>query len=307
MTEPNVASRIVLGCAQLGLTYGRANRIGMLSDLEADAVVQAAWDEGVRWFDTARAYGLSEARLGAALSDRPTAKIVTKLDPAVGEVGDSVELRRRAEASLSLSLSLLGASHARTILLHRAAHRTAGDGAIWTVLEEAMANGRIGAIGVSVTTPRELMAALADPSIGHVQFPSNILDHRWRGPEVLAAMRHRPDVTFHVRSVYLQGILLGGEGDWPAVHGVDVRSLMHTVRELAREAGQSVEGYCVAYVLGAFPGAAVVLGAETDRQVRANAGLAAVPPLTACQLTHLSEAISPLPDELLDPARWRPR
>ncbi len=55
-----------LGCAQLGGLYQA------MSDGEAQAVVDAAWDAGIRYFDTAPYYGytLSERRLGAALRER---------------------------------------------------------------------------------------------------------------------------------------------------------------------------------------------------------------------------------------------
>ena len=58
---------------QLG--FGAAPLGNMFRDIpeeEALATVQAAWDQGVRYFDTAPLYGagLSEIRLGDALSDR---------------------------------------------------------------------------------------------------------------------------------------------------------------------------------------------------------------------------------------------
>ncbi|WP_150306644.1 aldo/keto reductase [Planctomonas psychrotolerans] len=56
-----------LGTAQLG------NLFRSITDEEATAVVDAAWDGGIRYFDTAPHYGvgLSERRLGDALRDRP--------------------------------------------------------------------------------------------------------------------------------------------------------------------------------------------------------------------------------------------
>ncbi|GGX60044.1 aldo/keto reductase [Streptomyces minutiscleroticus] len=60
-------SRLALGCAALGNLYRP------VTDEEARATVDAAWDAGVRTFDTAPHYGLglSERRLGAALRERP--------------------------------------------------------------------------------------------------------------------------------------------------------------------------------------------------------------------------------------------
>lgn len=60
-------TRIALGGAQLG-NLGR-----VITDDEADDAVNAAWEGGIRYFDTAPHYGLglSERRLGRALSGRP--------------------------------------------------------------------------------------------------------------------------------------------------------------------------------------------------------------------------------------------
>lgn len=73
-----------LGTTDVELTtlgFGGAN-LGNLyravGDEQAHAVVDAAWDNGIRYFDTAPHYGLglSERRLGAALRDRPRAEYV---------------------------------------------------------------------------------------------------------------------------------------------------------------------------------------------------------------------------------------
>lgn len=52
---------------------GIGNLYRATSDPEAAAAVAAAWDRGIRYFDTAPHYGLglSERRLGAALADHP--------------------------------------------------------------------------------------------------------------------------------------------------------------------------------------------------------------------------------------------
>lgn len=59
--------RLALGCAPLG------NLFGAVTDADAHATVDRAWDLGARLFDTAPLYGhgLSERRLGVALRGRP--------------------------------------------------------------------------------------------------------------------------------------------------------------------------------------------------------------------------------------------
>lgn len=73
-------SPLGLGCAQLGNLYHE------ITDETASATVRRAWDEGVRYFDTAPHYGLglSETRLGAALREYPREDYV--LSTKVGRI-----------------------------------------------------------------------------------------------------------------------------------------------------------------------------------------------------------------------------
>lgn len=72
MPEQLTLSRLGFGAANLGNLY-RA-----MSDEQAWSILQAAWDAGVRYFDTAPHYGLglSERRLGAFLATRPRDEFV---------------------------------------------------------------------------------------------------------------------------------------------------------------------------------------------------------------------------------------
>lgn len=81
------AHRLGLGAAPLG------NLFTAITDDEATATVAAAWDGGVRFFDTAPQYGhgLSETRLGRALASYPRDEFV--LASKVGRLLRRVEPR----------------------------------------------------------------------------------------------------------------------------------------------------------------------------------------------------------------------
>ena len=83
------------GTAPLG------NMFRAIPDEDAAATLEAAWDNGIRYFDTAPVYGagLAEIRLGEALADRPRDEFVlsTKVgrvildeieDPAARDLGE---------------------------------------------------------------------------------------------------------------------------------------------------------------------------------------------------------------------------
>src|SRR5699024_11549814 len=64
---PLALPRLGFGAAQLGNLYRET------TDEEADGAVAAAWDAGIRYFDTAPHYGIgtSERRLGQRLARYP--------------------------------------------------------------------------------------------------------------------------------------------------------------------------------------------------------------------------------------------
>lgn len=60
-------SNLALGTVQLGIPYGFANTTGQPDQNTATAIVATAWASGVRYFDTAQAYGAGESVLGSAI------------------------------------------------------------------------------------------------------------------------------------------------------------------------------------------------------------------------------------------------
>lgn len=80
MTGAAVVTRVGLGLAALGrpayITLGRDADLGAARSVEAleartHAVLDAAWDAGVRYVDAARSYGYAERFLGTWLAARP--------------------------------------------------------------------------------------------------------------------------------------------------------------------------------------------------------------------------------------------
>ena len=63
--------KMALGTVQLGIEYGAANKTGMPTEEEAIAMICTAAERGIMSFDSARAYGLSEHRIGKALVSMP--------------------------------------------------------------------------------------------------------------------------------------------------------------------------------------------------------------------------------------------
>jgi len=298
-------AEFVLGCVQLGLAYGAANRTGKPSHSAALRLLERAVASGIRTFDVARAYGDAEDRLGEALADCPV-NIVTKLSP-LSDLADGASpdhAVQAVEASIAASREALRRNRLDCVLLHRAAHRTLWGGAGWRRLLEYCRAGVITRLGVSVQSAGEAEAALADPSVEHIQFPFNLLDGRWRS--VLARCAARPEVTVHVRSVFLQGLLAANDPSlWPVIDNVDAKELVATIATLVRDLGRdSAADLCLAYVRGQPEIDGLVIGLETEAQLKANLELFAKPPLTAQDCAAVNASLPRLPEQLLNPALW---
>jgi aryl-alcohol dehydrogenase-like predicted oxidoreductase len=169
---------------------------------EAASILAVARDAGIDTLDTAVGYGDSESRLGAlGVSDL---KVVSKL-PAVPDAAGAIEsfINETVEASLRrLKISSLAA-----LLLHRPMQLRERNGdVIYDALQLLKAQGLVEKIGVSVYGPDQL-TALSQYHFDIVQAPLNVIDRRLVMSGWLGRL-HESGTEVHVRSVFLQGVLL---------------------------------------------------------------------------------------------------
>lgn len=195
--------QLALGTAQFGLDYGITNTRGRVPAGEAASLLQQAWDAGVRIVDTAQAYGTSEQVLGAAM--RNAWRVVTKTLPlrsARVEPDDVAQV----DAAFTRSQQQLGKID--TLLVHHAQDLLVPGGErLFAWLQEQKAGNKVSRIGVSVYEGAEIAALLDRFAFDVVQLPANIADQRLIGDGSVARL-HAAGVEVHVRSLFLQGLLL---------------------------------------------------------------------------------------------------
>ncbi|HEV8392583.1 MAG TPA: aldo/keto reductase [Dongiaceae bacterium] len=299
---------LVLGGAQFGMPYGIANRAGKPDDEELHAILDLAERAGISHLDTAAGYGDSEARIGSALAPDSPLSIVTKLPPNLLDGQPSAaEASQRVHVAIDRSLWLLRRSSLDAVLLHRFEHYQGSESAVWRTLLSMKQDGKIGRIGASVYQPEELSALLQSPEVGLVQLPFNILDRRWLEPSLQRDIAARPDVILHGRSALLQGLLtMDDSAQWPiADHGLARRCIADLGATAAALGRESVADLCFAYARAQPWLAGIVVGAETAAQMAENIRLFRTPPLAPDQAKTAAASLPhPLPEQLLNPARW---
>lgn len=303
-----MAAGFVLGTAQLGLAYGRTNAVGNLSDGAALDLLQAAYESGVREIDTARAYGLSEQRIGEFVRAHGVRdlRILTKLSPLQELEPAALEADVTAAVcrSLETSLANLHLDRLPVLMLHRPQHADAFGGAVLRELRRWRADGTVGKLGASVNVPSELAQVLDHPDFGHIQLPYNLLDRRWPAT-IDQDAAHR---TFHVRSVFLQGLLANPRtAAWPDVRGYEPAALLRSLEAMAeRLKRQGVRDLAVAYVRGQTWIGGCVVGVEKPEQLAENLQLFERPPLGADEIALVREVVPPVPSSLVEPWTWPP-
>ncbi len=299
--EPS-PGRLMLGTVQFGMPYGVANRTGQPEYAEVVRIVATAVEGGVRWFDTAAAYGSSEEVLGRALSElklRDVVTVVTKIAPMSAEdVADSVLARAVIERSVEQSRQRLGLERLPVVLFHREA-----DAAHLEVLDELRGRGVVERVGVSCDNPPVgALGLVEDWRVAALQIPANLLDRRHLVSGLLPRAASRSVLVF-VRSAFLQGLLVMPEEQVPG-HLRGVLPARKCLESVAREAGMTVAELALRF-LQSQPGVTSVLcGVETASQMRENLRIADQGPLPEDLLARLMSWSPELPEALVTPSAW---
>lgn len=195
--------KLALGTAQFGLNYGVANTLGQLSLDEASRVIDFAMQSGISFLDTAIDYGDSEVVLGDLGIGQW--EVITKL-PAAPDYCDN--LYKWVRKQITESLVRLRKESLYGVLLHRPEQLLSVHGpALHSALMELKSQGLFQKFGVSVYGPNELRPLIENFEIDIVQAPCNIFDRRLLESGWAIKLKQL-GVELHVRSVFLQGLLL---------------------------------------------------------------------------------------------------
>ena len=202
--------KLALGTAQFGLKYGIANQQGQVSRDEAKATLDLARTSDMDTLDTAIAYGDSEQRLGEiGIQDW---QVVSKL-PAIPE--DCDDIAKWMVAAVQGSLGRLKVEKLHGLLLHRPQQLLEKNGdKLYRALQQLKQDGLVQKIGISIYDPSELDTLCNRYQLDLIQAPFSIMDRRLLDTGWLTRLAEQ-GTELHVRSVFLQGLLLMTENNRP--------------------------------------------------------------------------------------------
>ncbi|MEU8606325.1 aldo/keto reductase [Streptomyces parvulus] len=293
--------RLGLGTAPLGSMFRD------VTDEEAAATVDAAWDHGIRYYDTAPFYGagLAEIRLGDALAGRPRDSYVlsTKVgrvvldeveDPATRELGEKGGLFEHGrpnklvhdwtadatKRSIEDSLRRLRTDRLDIVWVHDVAQDFHGDewlavyesartGA-FRVLQQLRDEGVIKAwgLGVNRVEPVELTLELDEPKPDAFLLAGRYtLLDHDRALQRLLPTAADQDVSLVVGGPYSSGILAGGTHFEYQDAPAHIVEKVARIKELAERHGVSIKAAALQFSLAHPAAAAVIPGATRPSRI----------------------------------------
>ncbi|HEX6352200.1 aldo/keto reductase [Actinophytocola sp.] len=289
-----------LGCWQLGADWGQVD------DADALAVLHAAVDSGVTFFDTADVYGdgRSERLIRRFLAERPAEVMVAtkcgrRADPHVPAAFTPENLR----AWTDRSRANLGVDRLDLVQLHCPPTPVFSSDEVFDALDDLVTEGNLAAYAVSVETCDEALTAIARPGVASVQI---ILNAFRRKPleEVLPAAR-AAGVGIIARVPLASGLLSGKYDEHTTFAADDHRTYnrhgesfdvgetfsgvpyevgvaaARSLAEVAAGLGVPTAALALRWIIDQ-PGVSVVIpGARNADQAKANAAAADVDPLSA--------------------------
>jgi aryl-alcohol dehydrogenase-like predicted oxidoreductase len=279
-----------------GIAGGKAPNVSDAVRLLDDAVQQ-----GVRAFDTAQAYGRSEAVLGEFLSKKTIArsrlKITSKLAPDALDNRDPDQWYTVINHHLEQTLHTLNTDYLDAYLFHNASYAMRPE--LLETLSALAKTGKVYQTGVSVYETEEASACIGSPHVTCMQMPFSVLDGRMKSAGVIDKCG---GLTTYSRSAFLQGLIFMKEDRIPS-YLAGLRGTVRAYHALCREWSLKPEELAVGYVRKQNNIDGLVFGIDTPRQI--SAIVKAASSNISNELEALvEEKFGSLPKELVVPSYW---
>ena len=293
-------SRITLGTVELGMEYGigAPGKVNRPQTAEAEAIIRTAMENGINLFDTAPAYGESEAFVGIAL--RKAGNTDVHIATKVGPFGDNAISADTVRQSLERSLRNLNRERLDLVQIHNATARQLFDSPLMDILVQARDQGKIGAIGASVYGEEAALASLTHPDIATLQIAYNLLDQRM-AERVLPVAKER-GIAVLGRSVLLKGVLTGRRQHLPA-HLDKLRGFAETAADWAKGHALTLPEAALRFCLADDALSSVLIGISSLQELNTALEMAGKGPLQTDQCAEACKlAVSD--ETLIDPRFW---
>jgi aryl-alcohol dehydrogenase-like predicted oxidoreductase len=283
-----MVSEIGLGALEIGRDWGIvAGDLRKPAEEEAMRVLEMGAHLGMNLIDSARAYVLSEERIGKALASgrlkRDQVILATKAGEHYDEVSGSIYDYSYAGILLSLeeSLELLHTHHVDLMQIHSAPLHVVRSGEAMRALKDAQKAGKCRFLGGSFDDDQACREAVETGDYDTIQINYNLLE-RSRAEQLIAAAA-RADVGVLIKQPLAQGLLTSKH-----VHASPQDRERVAPYLFLHKEGQTLAQGALRFVLS-NPGVhSVLCGSKRPEHLESNAGAGDRQGLTAAELQRIA-------------------
>lgn len=295
-------SRLCLGTVQFGLDYGVNNQLGKPDKADVFQMLDIAADRGIRYIDTAAAYGNAEELLGEYIIKRGAYhkfEVISKLKPNLIDKCLNNKVIT-VENEIVKSLEKMNLDVLNGYLLH-----TPTDFYYSEVIEgliRSKEKGLVKNIGVSIYEFSHAMDVVSSDCIDYIQVPYNIFDQRMDQEHFFETAK-KNNIKVFSRSAFLQGLLL-----------MDVNQLPLHLKH-AKEYLLQYKGILVKYGMTKDEGAIVfsynntnfdylVFGVDNQEQLIRDIAIIENNEIDKNYIKQIKETFSKIEESIIFPSLW---
>ncbi len=285
--------KIMIGTAHFGMPYGiNQNKDNFTTKKEIKKILKIARNHKILKLDTASAYGIAEKNLGTCgIKDF---QVISKI--FIDENQHNLENYIYSQIENTLYNLKVGSLHG--LLIHNPLSLLSNRGQhIFRYLLQAKEMYKIKKIGISAHHFFEIKPIVKEFNIDIIQLPFNFFDQRAIKDELFHLLK-KNKIEIHVRSIFLQGLLLVPVNELPK-NFLRWKQLFENLDTYVNNHNISRLEACISYVNSFKEIDKIIIGVQESKE------LENIMSLNIKNLPPFEGALSS--DELLliDPSKWK--
>ena len=255
--------QLCIGSAQFGLNYGVTNKRGKINDDEIKEILFKAYKANINFIDTAQNYGSSEEVIGKCKPLESNFKIISKLSSYQFDCKiPKSEIFQTWDNSLISTLKNLRINNLDSFLVHNA-----GDFSnfykdyLLEWLKSLKDRSIVRRLGVSIYSDEDLVNIPLE-EIDIIQLPFSIYDQRLLKNGSFKKF-YEFNISIHLRSIFLQGLILTPIENWPSFINKDFRNHHQRLCQYLSDENVQVLDFVFWYLSEKISAEAVVVGVSS--------------------------------------------
>lgn len=258
-----VSMKIVLGTAQFGMPYGITNtNLSVPCDAEFRSILDCAIDKNISLIDTAQAYGNATSRLAyyhsTSYKKFDVINKILRAAPINAEQLDDIRDELRSE------LKKLQIKSFDTIMLHYGP--SVNEYVTNDFLVKLKTDDYCKKVGISINNQDEFYALDNKIDFDVVQLPYSIINQNILNQKFTNYFE-KNNVEIHVRSIFLQGLLLSEK--IPS-YLAPINSYIKSISTLSKKLNASIKTLCFLFSLTNNNIKKIIVGVQTRKELEEN-------------------------------------